>query len=132
MVLDSSDEQMAASQILQVTNGEGLAAVVVCTDSIEANAWALTLLRIGGSLGVLGLPLGRPWMFDPSLMAFRELTIRGSYVAGKKSTEKMMEMVVQHGIQSDLTIVPFGEIPNIANRYQQASFKGRLVARIAE
>lgn len=132
LVLDSTDQKSAAEAIFQATNGEGLAAVIVCTDSIEANAWALTLLRIGGSLGVLGIPPDGPWKFDSALMAFRELTIRGSYVASRASTERMLETVVKHGVESDLTVVGFGDIPRLLEMYQSSSFKGRLVVKMAD
>lgn len=132
LVLDSTDQKSAAETIFQATNGEGLAAVVVCTDSIEANAWALTLLRIGGSLGVLGIPPDGPWRFDSSVMVFRELTIRSSYVASRESTEKMLETVVKHGVESDLTVVGFDDIPRLLDMYQNSSFKGRLVVKIAD
>ncbi|KAF9875242.1 amidase [Colletotrichum karsti] len=79
LVVDSSVED-ATSQILNFTNGEGVAAAVVCTDSLAANNWALTILRIGGVMGVLGLP-AENWRFDSSVIVFKELTIRGSYVA---------------------------------------------------
>lgn len=132
MVLDSTDSKAAAAEIFQATNGEGLAAVVVCTDSVEVNAWAQTLVRIGGTLGVLGIPPGEPWKFDPTLMVFREMIIRSSYVASRESTERMLETVVKHGVESDLTIVGFEDIPKLVEMYQKPSFKGRLVVKIAE
>lgn len=131
LVLDSTDQKSAADEIFQATNGEGLAAVVVCTDSIEANAWAQKLVRIGGSLGVLGLPAEGSWKFDANLMVFREMTVRGSYVASRVSTERMLETVVKHGIESDLTIVKYDDIPRVLDLYQSSSFKGRLVVQIA-
>lgn len=132
LVLDSTDPKSAAAEILKETDGEGLAAVVVCTDSIEVNSWAQTLVRIGGTLGVLGIPPGGPWQFDPTLMVFREMTIRGSYVASRESTERMLETVAKHCIESDLTTVKFEDIPKLLDIYQSPSFKGRLVVKIAE
>lgn len=132
LVLDSTDPATAAAETFKATNGEGLAAVVCCTDSIEANAWAQTLLRIGGALGVLGVPPEGAWRFDSTLMVFRELTIRGSYVASRESTERMMEAVVKHNIESDLTIVGFQDIPKLVEMYQTSSFKGRLVVKIVD
>lgn len=132
LVLDSTDQKGSADAVFQATNGEGLAAVVVCTDSIEANTWAQSLVRIGGSLGVLGIPPDGPWKFDPTLMVFREQTIRGSYVASRESTERMLETVVKHGVESDLTIVGYEDVPKLLNLYQNSSFKGRLVVKIAD
>ncbi|GJD05215.1 alcohol dehydrogenase GroES-like domain-containing protein [Colletotrichum higginsianum] len=130
LVVDSGAED-ATAQIMDFTGGEGLAAVVVCTDFLPANNWALTLLRIGGVMGVLGLP-AESWRFDSSVIVFRELTIRGSYVASRESTERMMKTVEEAGIRSHITLVPFDEIPGILAKYQDSAFKGRLVVKIAE
>lgn len=129
LVVDSTDTEGASSKIYDFTGGEGLAAVVVCTDSIAANAWALTLLRIQGVLAVLGLPVDK-WQFDSEIMVFRELTIRASYVADTESTERMMDVVEKHNVQSHLTVVPFDDIPRIVDMYREASFRGRLVVQI--
>lgn len=131
LVVDSTDTQEAAAKIWDFTNGEGLPAAVVCTDSRAANAWALTLLGIQGVLVVLGLP-PEGWKFDSEIIAFRELVIRGSYVTDTESTERMMDVVDRHGIRSHLTVVPFDEIPGVVERYEDASFRGRLVVQITE
>jgi len=130
LVVDSMADD-ATAKIQQFTDGEGLAAVVVCTDSLAANSWAPTLLRIQGVLVVLGLP-PQGWHFDSEIMAFRELVIRGSYVADTESTKRMMEVVDKHNIRSHVTIVAFDEIPRIVEAYQDPSFKGRLVVQISQ
>lgn len=131
LVVDSTDTKDASSKIYEFTEGEGLAAVVVCTDSIAANAWALTLLRIQGVLAVLGLPVDK-WQFDSEIIVFRELMIRGSYVADTESTERMMGVVEKHNVQSHLTVIPFDDIPRVVDMYRQESFRGRLVVQIQE
>lgn len=130
LVIDSTASD-AAAKIFDFTNGEGLSAVVVCTDSLEANDWALTLLRIGGRLILLGLP-PQKWRFDASVIVFRELTLRGSYVASRESTERMMSVVESHQIESSLTVVPFENVADVVDAYQDKSFKGRLVVQISK
>lgn len=129
LVLDSTSPD-AATEMLGFTNGEGLAAVIVCTDSLQANEWALTLLRMGGTCILLGLPPDK-WRFDSSLIVFRELVLRGSYVASRKSTERMMAVVKQHNVQSFLTVIPFEEVASVTEKYLEKSFRGRLVVQIA-
>ncbi|OLN87431.1 Alcohol dehydrogenase 6 [Colletotrichum chlorophyti] len=129
LVVDSGVDD-ATAQIMDLTNGEGVAAVVVCTDSLTANNWALTTLRIGGSMGVLGLPADS-WRFDSSVIVFRELTIRGSYVASRDSTERMMKVVEKANIRSHVTLVAFDDIPGIVEAYQDSSFRGRLVVEVS-
>jgi D-arabinose 1-dehydrogenase-like Zn-dependent alcohol dehydrogenase len=79
----------------------------------------------------LGLPADK-WQFDSESMVFRELTIRGSYVASAKEVESMFKVVAKHGISSHLTIVDFDKIPNLVEMYSHASMKGRLVVQITK
>lgn len=131
LVLNSSDPDAAARSVYEFTKGEGVAAVVACTDSLTANNWALKLLRIGGTLGVLGLP-ANPWRFDADVICFKELSIRGSYVASREATERMMKVVEEHGIRSHITSISYDSIPDIVRMYEDKSFKGRLVVRLVE
>ena len=130
LIVDSGARD-ATAQVMDLTDGEGVAAAVVCTDSLEANNWALTLLRTGGVMGVLGLP-AEDWRFDPGVIVFKELTIRGSYVAGRDSTERMMKTVGEADIRSRVTLLPFDGIPGIVEAYQDSAFKGRLVVQVTE
>ncbi|KAI1367963.1 GroES-like protein [Xylaria arbuscula] len=130
MVIDSSSTD-ATERVFETTGGEGLAAVVVCTDSLEVNAWALRLLRIRGTLVLLGLPPER-WQFDSDIIVFKELVLKGSYVASKESTERMMQMVEKHKIRSHLTVIPWDGIPTIVDAYKDKSFRGRLVVQISK
>lgn len=120
----------ATETIYQFTNGEGIAAAVVCTDSLPANEWALSLLRVQGTMVLLGLPPDK-WRFDGHAIVFRELVLRGSYVASRESTERMMEVVERHGIRSRLTVLDFADVAGVVDRYKDRSFTGRLVVRIA-
>ncbi|KAI0016437.1 alcohol dehydrogenase GroES-like domain-containing protein [Xylariomycetidae sp. FL0641] len=129
LVIDSTATD-ATDRILEFTHGEGLAAAVVCTDSLEVNAWALSLLRIGGTLLLLGLPPER-WQFDSEIIVFKELVIKGSYVASRQSTERMMQVVDRSKVRSHLTVLPFDDIANIVGLYHDRSFRGRLVVQIA-
>ncbi|KPM42584.1 hypothetical protein AK830_g4007 [Neonectria ditissima] len=130
LVLDSTSCEAAAAEMREFTGGEGIAAVVVCTDSLDVNAWALTLLRFGGVMVALGLP-PEQWRFDAGAMVFRELVVMGSYVASADSTRRMMEVVERSGVRSHVTRVAFGDIPTIVDAYQTGGFKGRLVVDVA-
>ncbi|CAN9091657.1 unnamed protein product [Alternaria alternata] len=130
LVMDSTAED-AEQKISDFTSGEGLAGIVVCTDSIQANAWCLQQLGNGGVMVPLGLPKDK-WQFDSEAMVFHELTIKGSYVASAEEVESMLKVVAKHGISSHLTVLGFSEIPSLVDRYLHASMKGRLVVNIKE
>ncbi|KAJ4316267.1 hypothetical protein N0V94_005546 [Neodidymelliopsis sp. IMI 364377] len=125
LAADDADEQMS-----QFTSGEGLAGIVVCTDSIQANAWSLQQLGNKGVMVPLGLPKDK-WQFDSEAMVFRELIIRGSYVSSAEEAELMFKVVAEKSISSYLTILDFEQIPSLVDRYLHTSMKGRLVIQIA-
>lgn len=130
LVIDSAAAD-AHDKILDFTSGEGLAGVVVCTDSVQANAWSLQQLGNGGVMVPVGLPKDR-WQFDSEAMVFRELTIRGVYVASTEGVEEMLKVVAEHNISSHITTLDFNKIPSIVERYTDKSMKGRLVVRISQ
>jgi D-arabinose 1-dehydrogenase-like Zn-dependent alcohol dehydrogenase len=130
MVIDSTASD-ADEKILEFTSGEGLAGIVVCTDSIQANAWSLQQLGNKGVMVPLGLPANK-WQFDSEAMVFRELTIRGSYVASADEVEEMLKVVAEHNISSHLTVLSFDQIPSLVERYLHSSMKGRLVIKFAQ
>lgn len=116
--------------ILDFTAGEGIAGAIVCTDNVQANAW---ILRQLGNKGVM-VPLGLPkddWNFEAEAIVFRELSIRGSYVASAEEVEEMLKIVAEHSIASYLTVLDFGQIPTIVDTYLHESMKGRLVVKIS-
>lgn len=111
---------------MQFTNDQGLAGVVVCTDPVSVTGWSLELLCIGGVVVPLGLPPDK-WQFDTQILLFRELVIRGNYVASRQEVEKMMELVAREDIKSQLTVVRPDDIPKVPNLYRKRAFRGRLV-----
>ncbi|KAE8154110.1 hypothetical protein BDV25DRAFT_148259, partial [Aspergillus avenaceus] len=115
-LLVNTTHEEATANIMNHTSGEGLAAVINCTDSIQVNAWSLTLLRVGGVAVLLGLPVEQ-WRFDTKLIVFRELVLRGNYVASKQEVEQMMTVVGQHKIKSQLTVVGKDDIPRVPDTY---------------
>ena len=130
LVIDSTASN-AEEALLEFTSGEGLAGIIVCTDSIQANAWSLQQLGNGGIMVPLGLPKDK-WQFDSEAMVFRELTIKGSYVASAEEVELMFKVAAENNISSHITLVDFEQIPSLVERYLDKSMKGRLVVRISE
>lgn len=136
LILDSTttakeeEGQDIRRRIFSFTGGEGVAAAIVCTDARDITAWTLSILRIGGVVVPLGLP-PQPWQFDPSLLVFRELTVRGSYVASADATKEMLEVVKKHDIRSQITEVALEDAPKLVDMYEDKSFMGRLVVKVA-
>ncbi|KAF2017925.1 alcohol dehydrogenase GroES-like domain-containing protein [Aaosphaeria arxii CBS 175.79] len=127
----NSSHADAHKTILDFTAGEGLAGIVVCMDSVEANAWCVQQLGARGVMVPLGLPKEK-WRFDSEAMVFNELTIRGSYVSSAEQVKDMLEIVAEKDIRSHLTILDFDQIPDVAEAFADKSRKGRLVIRIGK
>lgn len=77
--LDASREDVAAA-VAELTDGEGLDAVVVTAGSAPAVEQALTLIRDAGTVVLVGLPAGATARIEPETIADRGLRILGSKV----------------------------------------------------
>lgn len=128
-LLVNSSQDHARDQIFGHTDREGLAAVTNCVDSLAVNAWGLELLRVGGVAVLLGLPAQR-WQFDSFPIVFRELVLRGNYVAGCGEVEETMQTVHCHGIRSQLTAVGCKEGSGVPERFRTKAFRERLVVKM--
>ena len=79
------------------------------------------------------VPVGLPkekWQFDSAALVFRELTIRGVYVAGTEDVQEMLKVVAEHDITSHITTLEFDEIPEVVAKYTDSAMKGRLVVKM--
>lgn len=123
---NSSD---AAKEVVNFAGDGGLAAVLVCTDNVEATEWSLKLLRTHGVCVPLGLPV-EGFKFGAFDLMFKELTIKGSLVANKRLVTDMMKLVAEKGVRSNVKTVKLEEGTNLPDQYMDSHLKGRLVVTI--
>ncbi len=123
------DSAEATEKLSSFTDGIGLDAAIVCTDSVSANDWTLHRLRIRGTCVVLGLPV-EGFHFDAFNIVFRELVIRGSLHSGIKEVEKMLEIVAKHKILSHVTVIQLEEAETVPEKVAARAFEGRLVIKM--
>ncbi|KAL4882394.1 GroES-like protein [Aspergillus karnatakaensis] len=116
----------AQEQIVEAAGGDGLAAVLVCTDDVQATEWSLKLLRTHGTCIPLGLP-AEGFKFSAFDVVFKELTIRGSLVANRRLATEMMRFVAEKGMHSHVTTVRLEEGEDLPQCYMDPHLKGRLV-----
>ena len=128
MVIDYTDPE-AAQKIKSWAGRDGLAAVIVCTDNVEAVEWSLTTLRPHGVAVPVGLPTV-PFKLSAFTLIFNELVIKGSLVATREQTEDMMKVVANHPIRSHVTSITMEEAPNLIDLYMAPDLKGRIVMKI--
>ena len=128
LIVDFKDPN-AVPQIKLWAGGDGLAAILVCTDNVEATNWRLETLRPRGVAVPLGLPPSG-FQFNAFTMIFNELTVKGSLVANIEHVEEMMKVVAQHNIRSHVTTVGLEDVPKLPDMYMDSHLKGRLVMKL--
>ncbi|RAH67338.1 alcohol dehydrogenase [Aspergillus aculeatinus CBS 121060] len=116
----------ATKEVVEFAGGGGLAAVLVCTDSVDATEWSLKLLRPHGVCVPLGLPVEGFWLSACDII-FKELIVRGSLVANQRLLSDMMNFVAEKGVRSHVQTVKLEEAMDLPDRYMDPHLKGRLV-----
>jgi len=107
----------------------GLAAVVVCTDDLPANQWALKVVRPRGTVVLIGFPIGG-FQFDPMDIVFKQLVLKGSLLSSVDQARDMVALVAKHGIRSHVTTFGLDDVPSVLEKYAEKDMKGRLVMKI--
>ncbi|KAK5174242.1 uncharacterized protein LTR77_001322 [Saxophila tyrrhenica] len=128
-IIDYNDPE-AVSKIKDWSGRDGLAAILGCTDNVEANAWCLNTLRPHGVCVPVGLPVDPGFMFSAFKLNFSELVIKGSLVATRNQVEDMMQVVAKHCIKGHVTTVTMEEAVNLPKMYLDSHLKGRLVVKL--
>jgi propanol-preferring alcohol dehydrogenase len=123
--VDSSTPE-AIQQISDFTNGNGLDAAIVCTDSISITDWITHRLHPRGVCVPLGLPEAG-FHFDAFNMVFREIVIKGSLHSSVEDMEEMMEVVAKHNIRSQVSIVRLEDAEALPARVHAHEFSGKPV-----
>lgn len=129
LVVDVSESDVV-DKIKKWAGGDGLVAILVCTDNVEAIEWSLKTLRPHGVAVPLGLPPSG-FHVDAFTMIFGELTIKGSLVANREQAEEMMRVVAKHNIRSHITTIGMDEVPKVVDMYMNPNLKGRIVMKIS-
>ncbi|KAL5335541.1 chaperonin 10-like protein [Aspergillus crustosus] len=116
----------AIEEITDFAGDGGLAAVLVCTDSVTATEWSLKLLRAKGVCVPLGLPT-EGFKFSAFDLILKQLSIRGSLLANQRMAEDMMKVVREKGVRSHVAPMVLEEAVDLPERYMNQHLKGRLV-----
>lgn len=128
-IVDNSSPE-AVEEIINFAGDGGLAAVIMCMDSVEATKWSLKLLRHHGVCNVLGLPTDE-LRFNAFDLIFKELSIVGSLVSNRRMVGDMMKMVAEKGIYSRVTTLTLEEAQDLPALYMKPDLKGRLVVSMS-
>ena len=104
---------------------------MVCADTHEAMELALRIVRPRGTVVLVGFPVDG-FRFDPRMVLFKEVLLKGSLLSNVAQAREMVELVVKHGVRSQVTIVSLDEVPRLLEMYASKELKGRLVMKIED
>jgi D-arabinose 1-dehydrogenase-like Zn-dependent alcohol dehydrogenase len=116
----------AEQQILDFTDGCGLASAVVSTDGAEVNDWVLHQLQPRATAVLLGLPT-TGFSFDAFNLVFREIVVKGSLHSSVSDMEEMLEVVAKHHVQSQVSCLPLAEAETLPQMIHNRELSGRAV-----
>jgi uncharacterized zinc-type alcohol dehydrogenase-like protein len=104
---------------------------ILDTVSAEHNVGAyLDLVKLDGTLTVVGasptpLPLGI------GSLLFRRRSLAGSIIGGIRETQEMLDFCAEHGIVSDIELIPIQQINQAFERLAKSDVKYRFVIDMA-
>ena len=104
---------------------------ILDTVSAEHNVNAyLDLLKLDGTLTMVGasptpLPIG------VGSLLFRRRSLAGSIIGGIRETQEMLDFCAEHGVTSDIELIPIQKINEAYERLLKSDVKYRFVIDMA-
>ncbi|MGI5222735.1 NAD(P)-dependent alcohol dehydrogenase [Nocardia sp. CA-290969] len=86
----------------------------------------MKLLRLNGSLVVLGLP-EQPLTVQPKVLAGRRRSLSGSMIGGIAQTQEMLNFCAEHGIGAEIEVISADEIDGAYERVVASDVRYRFV-----
>ncbi|MEI6438404.1 MAG: NAD(P)-dependent alcohol dehydrogenase [Candidatus Omnitrophota bacterium] len=101
--------------------------LIICTVSVDLD-WNqyLGLLKRDGTMVLLGVPPKAPPVHAASLI-FGRHSLSGSLIGGIKETQEMLDFCGQHGIVSDIELIPIQKAQESYERVIKGDVKFRFV-----
>jgi len=95
----------------------------------DINAYT-ALLKREGTMTLVGLPDSPPQLQAGNLI-FRRAQIAGSLIGGIAETQEMLDFCAEHGIVSDIEVIPMQQINQAYERMLKSDVKYRFVIDMA-
>ncbi|EYE95117.1 zinc-dependent alcohol dehydrogenase [Aspergillus ruber CBS 135680] len=121
-----------AQRVLEIT-GLGAHAAVVTAGSAKAYAHACDMLRVGGTLSCIGIPMGRPCLETPICsIVIKGLRITGNLVGSLKECLEAVDLVRRGVVVPEIKIRGFKDLPQVYDEMEKGDIAGRIVLKIGE
>jgi uncharacterized zinc-type alcohol dehydrogenase-like protein len=130
-------KRLGADEVILSSSPEAMATATGTFDflldtvsaSHDLNAY-LALLKRDGTMCLVGIPSEPAKVSVRSLVGGRKRLV-GSLVGGLKETQEMLDYCAEHGISSDVEIIPMAEINEAYARMLKSDVKYRFVIDMA-
>jgi alcohol dehydrogenase (NADP+) len=90
----------------------------------------LSMLKLDGTLVMVGLP-EKPIALTPAAICVPRRSVAGSGIGGVPETQEMLDYCAQHGIVSDVEVIPIQQINEAFERVLKSDVKYRFVIDMA-
>jgi uncharacterized zinc-type alcohol dehydrogenase-like protein len=97
--------------------------------SVNYDAY-ISLLKRDGNLVILGIPDG-PLSFNAFGLMLKRRSVSASLIGGIRETQEMLDFCADHGIVSDIEIIPIDKINEAYERILKSDVRYRFVIDIA-
>jgi uncharacterized zinc-type alcohol dehydrogenase-like protein len=95
----------------------------------DLNAY-LELLKRDGTMVLVGVP-AQPPVVHPGNLLFKRRALAGSLIGGIAQTQEMLDYCAEHGIVSDIELIPIQQIDEAYERVLKSDVKFRFVIDMA-
>ncbi|OAL39884.1 hypothetical protein AYO20_00796 [Fonsecaea nubica] len=128
--VDFSKCKDLTEEITNITGG-GSHAVVVTSGHPLAFRRLADLVRIGGSLCIVGIPPGDVHLDTPvATIVIRGLKIQGNLVGSLKETLEAVDLVRSGKVKPHVKVRPFRDLPDVYQLLEKGDVPGRIVLEL--
>jgi alcohol dehydrogenase (NADP+) len=126
-----ADEVVVSTDAAQMQKHDGSFDFILDTASAEhdLNAY-LELLKLNGTMTLVGAP-EKPTPVKAFSLLFRRRQLAGSIIGGIRETQEMLDFCADHGIASDIEMIPIQQINQAYERLLKGDVKYRFVIDMA-
>ncbi|KAK4941061.1 hypothetical protein LTR10_018982 [Elasticomyces elasticus] len=126
--LDFSKCKDLAQEVQKITGGGGTHAAVVTSGHPLAFRKLADMIRVGGSLSLVGIPPGDVCLDTPvATIVIKGLKIQGNLVGSLKETLEAVELVRNGKVKPHVQIRPFRDLPQVYDMLEKGDIPGRIV-----
>jgi alcohol dehydrogenase (NADP+) len=126
-----ADEVVISKNADEMLKHAGTFDFILDTVSAEHNVGAyLDLIKLDGTLVMVGAS-PTPLPVPVGSLLFRRRSLAGSIIGGIRETQEMLDFCAEHGITSDIEMIPIQKINEAFERVQKSDVKYRFVIDMA-